>query len=93
MARASPRVASTKTKRTVGRITDRPIHHRELDVEKGTLFSPRDARKVNRIRKNIKNSIDDLVPRLNGKKLSTPSVSSSGTDFEGSYQGLLPSVS
>lgn len=87
MARASPRASATKTKRTIGRITDRPIHHRELDVEKGTLLSPRDTRKVNQIRKSLRNTVDDLVPRLSEKKLRGSSVPSSDTGFAESSEG------
>ena len=87
MVGISPRVSATKTKRTVGRITDRPIHHREIDVEKGTLLSPRDVRKVHKIQKSLKDSVDALVPRLKGKRIMTPSVSSSDAEMRESSEG------
>ena len=81
MTRISPRPASTKAKRTHGRTTDRPPHHRALDVEKGTIYTPREVKKLRAAQKNIKDAVASLLPRVEGKKLVS-TVSSSDVDFE-----------
>ena len=82
MARTSPRPASTKVKRALGRTTDRPPHHRAIDVEKGTLHTPREVKKLRASEKGLRDAIDALLPRLEGRKLVSPSVPSSDTDYE-----------
>ena len=81
MARISPRPASTKTKHALGRTTDRAPHHRALDVEKGTVYTPRELQKLRATQKSLRDAVTSLLPRLEGKKLARPSVSSFEADY------------